>query len=197
VEQTGSNLAKRLGVSEAAVRRMLAPKHHTKPNKIQAALAALGKRIVVKIWRITQARCSGEHTAPARLTARTTRWYIQLSFKTMIVRGTQMDDMSAAMDAAYDRKLMIYFRENHASATAQYNDAELLNVISSARARAPSYGIRGGEGTRKFIYLAVLISPTFDDDPNVKRYLKQPDLDPDFKIVSLAHQVGHDIGERS
>jgi antitoxin HicB len=42
-----TELAKRLGVSETVVRRMLNPKHHTKPERIQAALAALGKRIVV------------------------------------------------------------------------------------------------------------------------------------------------------
>jgi hypothetical protein len=40
-------LPKRLGVSETVVRRMLKPKHDTKPEKIQAALVALGKRIVV------------------------------------------------------------------------------------------------------------------------------------------------------
>ena len=42
-----TELAKRLGVSETVIRRMLSPKHNTKPEKIQAALAALGKRIVV------------------------------------------------------------------------------------------------------------------------------------------------------
>jgi antitoxin HicB len=42
-----TRLAKRLGVSETVVRRMLNPRHHTQPEKIQAALAALGKRIVV------------------------------------------------------------------------------------------------------------------------------------------------------
>lgn len=42
-----TELAKRLGVSETVVRRMLNPKHQTKPEKIQAALIALGKRIVV------------------------------------------------------------------------------------------------------------------------------------------------------
>ncbi len=42
-----TELAKRLGVSETVVRRMLDPKHGTKPERIQAALAALGKRIVV------------------------------------------------------------------------------------------------------------------------------------------------------
>ncbi|HMC63163.1 MAG TPA: hypothetical protein VKJ01_28470 [Candidatus Solibacter sp.] len=42
-----SELARRLGMSETVVRRMLNPKHDTRPEKIQAALVALGKRIVV------------------------------------------------------------------------------------------------------------------------------------------------------
>lgn len=42
-----TELAQRLNVSETVIRRMLNPKHDTKPEKIQAALAALGKRIVV------------------------------------------------------------------------------------------------------------------------------------------------------
>ena len=43
-----TELARRLGVSETVVRRMLDPKHDTKPERIQAALAALWKRIVVR-----------------------------------------------------------------------------------------------------------------------------------------------------
>ena len=42
-----TELARRLGVSETVVRRMPDPRHDTKPEKIEAALAALGKRIVV------------------------------------------------------------------------------------------------------------------------------------------------------
>jgi antitoxin HicB len=44
---TRTSLANKLHVSETVVRRMLNPKHDTKPEKIQAALAALGKRLVV------------------------------------------------------------------------------------------------------------------------------------------------------
>jgi len=44
---TNTGLARRLGVSETVIRRMLDPKHTTRPEKIQAALAVLGKRIVV------------------------------------------------------------------------------------------------------------------------------------------------------
>ena len=47
VAMPNTELAKRLGVSETVVRRMLDPKHNTKPEKIQAALAVLGKRILV------------------------------------------------------------------------------------------------------------------------------------------------------
>ena len=42
-----TDLAKRLGVSETVVRRMLNPKHNTKPEMIQTALKTLGKRIVI------------------------------------------------------------------------------------------------------------------------------------------------------
>jgi antitoxin HicB len=50
-----TDLARMLGVSETVVRRMLNPKHATKPEKIQAALAALGKRIVVRFEDIAAA----------------------------------------------------------------------------------------------------------------------------------------------
>jgi antitoxin HicB len=41
-----SELARRLNVRETVVRRMLDPNHGTRTEKIQAALEALGKRIV-------------------------------------------------------------------------------------------------------------------------------------------------------
>lgn len=46
---SNSELARRLGVRETVVRRMLDPDHETKSKKIQAALEALGKRIVVAL----------------------------------------------------------------------------------------------------------------------------------------------------
>src|SRR5262249_7514662 len=44
-----SELARRLGVHERVVRRMLDPQHATKAEKIQAALAALGKQMMVEV----------------------------------------------------------------------------------------------------------------------------------------------------
>jgi antitoxin HicB len=51
-----TELAKRLGVSETVVRRVLDPKHYSKAEKIRAALAALGKRIVVRFLRMRRHR---------------------------------------------------------------------------------------------------------------------------------------------
>lgn len=46
---SNSELARRLGLHERVVRRMLDPKHATKTVKIQAGLAALGKQITVEV----------------------------------------------------------------------------------------------------------------------------------------------------
>lgn len=44
-----SGLARRLGVHERVIRRMLDPEHATKAVRIQAALAALGKQMTVEV----------------------------------------------------------------------------------------------------------------------------------------------------
>jgi antitoxin HicB len=44
---SNSALARKLGVGETVVRRMLNPDHATKADKIQAALGALGKRFLM------------------------------------------------------------------------------------------------------------------------------------------------------
>jgi antitoxin HicB len=41
------NLARRLGVSETVVRRMFDPGHATKSKKLEAALGAMGKQLIV------------------------------------------------------------------------------------------------------------------------------------------------------
>src|SRR5437588_5292462 len=44
-----SDLARRLGVHEGVIRRILDPRHASKAEKIQAALAALGKQMTVAV----------------------------------------------------------------------------------------------------------------------------------------------------
>jgi antitoxin HicB len=49
VGMSNSELARRLGVRETVVRRMLDPDHATKTDRLQAALEVLGKRILVAV----------------------------------------------------------------------------------------------------------------------------------------------------
>lgn len=44
-----SELARRLGLHERVIRRMLDPRHATKPERIQAALRVLGKQLTVEL----------------------------------------------------------------------------------------------------------------------------------------------------
>ncbi len=46
---SNSELARHLGVHERVIRRMLDPEHDTKAEKIQAALAVLGKHMIVEV----------------------------------------------------------------------------------------------------------------------------------------------------
>ena len=46
---SNSELARRLGIHERVVRRMLDPEHATKAEKIQAALAILGKQMTIEV----------------------------------------------------------------------------------------------------------------------------------------------------
>lgn len=48
-EVSNRELARRLGVTEAVVRRMLNPDHASKPGKIELALAALNKRVELSV----------------------------------------------------------------------------------------------------------------------------------------------------
>jgi len=44
-----SELARRLGVDEKEIRRMLSPRHQTKLARIEEALGLLGRRLVVSM----------------------------------------------------------------------------------------------------------------------------------------------------
>jgi len=44
-----AELARRMKCQETVIRRLLDPKHASRPEKLQAALAALGKRITLRL----------------------------------------------------------------------------------------------------------------------------------------------------
>ena len=76
-------------------------------------------------------------------------------------------------------------------------DASLLNLVAGQVQRAHTWGIDTPEGVIQFIALGVLVSPTFDEHPAVRRFLNAPDLDPDFKISVLSQLTTKKLRELS
>jgi hypothetical protein len=62
--------------------------------------------------------------------------------------------------------------------------------------KSKDYGLVSGDGVRRFIKLAVLISPQFDQQPDVQRFLRMPDLEPDMKIKLLSQLVAQQLREK-
>lgn len=97
----------------------------------------------------------------------------------------QMAASRASALAAYHRQLLAYFRADFPERTQSYDDAALLQLIATGQEKADRYGITSTEGIVQFIGLMLILSPTFDDDPQVHQYLTEPLLDPAFKLDLL------------
>ena len=104
----------------------------------------------------------------------------------MLIRSEQIAQIETSMRSEYWRRVMRGFQKRHPEITERFDEAQLLNIIVRAAETAGRYGISGGEPTMKFIAMAVLIDPNFDEEPAVQRFLSHPDLDPDAKICMLA-----------
>lgn len=59
---TNVDLAQRLGISEKAVRRLLDPDHHSRIDRLETALACLGRRLELAV---RPARCDSHSPAQA------------------------------------------------------------------------------------------------------------------------------------
>lgn len=104
----------------------------------------------------------------------------------MQISLAQLDQIHSARRAAYCWKLCEELRTEATEQVAQRDPEELLATVSDAVGRATRYGIVGGDGIRRFVKLAVLVDPRFDELPAVQSFLGLADLDPDLKIKMLS-----------
>ena len=113
----------------------------------------------------------------------------------MQIRPNQVAEMSQAKREQSFRGLLLDLRESAPSATAQFDDESLLSIIRQACDKAATYGVKSNEATTAFIKMAVFAGINFDDDPTIRRYLRTPDLDPDYKVKLLAELVTQKMNE--
>jgi len=113
----------------------------------------------------------------------------------MQIRANQVEEMSQAKKEQSFRSLLLDLRESAPLATAQFDDASLLSIIRQASDKASSYGLKSNEATTTFIKIAVFAGIDFDHDPTIGQYLRNPDLDPDYKVNLLAELAAQKMNE--
>jgi hypothetical protein len=103
----------------------------------------------------------------------------------MQIRSEQIQQMQVLMDTKFCGRICTELRTEIPAQVSRFGDLDLLRVVSDAVEKAKKYQVTGGDAVRRFVKLAVLISPQFDEIPDVQRFLRLPDLDPDAKIKLL------------
>ena len=113
----------------------------------------------------------------------------------MIVRADQMREMQVTRETLFFQRICAELRAQVPERTAPLDDDALLKAVAEAYTKSLGYGISTGGGVRRFVKLAVLVNPKFDEAPDVQRFLRMPDLDPDTKIKLLAQSVAQRLRE--
>lgn len=107
----------------------------------------------------------------------------------LVIRQVQLDQMQAAMDQSYYHHLHVYFRENYSKETQKWDDHILLEIIVKSVKRARQLGVKSAEAMLRYVGLAVLVNPNFDNDPKVSAFFDAPDFDPDYKVHLLSDML--------
>lgn len=107
----------------------------------------------------------------------------------MKISKAQIQAFQSALDEKYCRELFNWFRGHHPAETARLDDVELLGIIRESVSRARERKVGSAEATLRYVALAVLISPEFDQQPEVIAFLDAPGFDPDLKIHLLSDML--------
>ncbi|HXM45624.1 MAG TPA: hypothetical protein VN924_30585 [Bryobacteraceae bacterium] len=95
----------------------------------------------------------------------------------------------SAADARYHLLLREHYRKAIPEQAGKYDDTALLSVIAETHQRARRYGLQTADGMCRFIGLAIIIDPRFDDEASTAAFLAAPELDPDVKVGMLCDVI--------
>jgi hypothetical protein len=113
----------------------------------------------------------------------------------MQIREDQILQMARARRDESYRLMLAELRQTAPGATAHFDDAKLLATIRQAAEKAREYGVTSNRATTDFVKIAVFAGISFDQDPTVQRFLKSPELDPNYKVSLLAELVAKRLNE--
>jgi hypothetical protein len=101
------------------------------------------------------------------------------------IRPEQMAEFDKAVRRNFHQRLLAHYRQHLPEVTASWDDATLAQRIADADRRASLHGIRSERGIARFVGIALVAGPEFDNIPEVRACLDRPGVDPEVKIDLL------------
>jgi len=94
--------------------------------------------------------------------------------------------LDALRQERYHRQLLSHLRTTLAGHIQSRADAELIEIIKVAVEKAQRFGVTTGHAVMRYVTLAVVINPNFDEMPEVRRLFDLEGFDPDYKVHLLS-----------
>jgi hypothetical protein len=111
------------------------------------------------------------------------------------IRPEQLKVFQPVAEAAFERRVVEYLRENHDDEVVilpageyqvkDLDDGTLLKMVRTGIARARSYGMTWESNLTTFAIVMVVVAPNFDDHPLIQRVLNDDRIEPDQRIEQL------------
>lgn len=103
-----------------------------------------------------------------------------------VLQQAQLDALASSRERQYREDLLRHFRRDGLEPARAPSDEMLRSTIAHALDQARRLGVVSANGLLRYVSLAVLVSPDFDQIDEVRRLLDAPGFDQDYKVQLLS-----------
>lgn len=100
----------------------------------------------------------------------------------LVIREEQMKVFDAAAEASFERRLAALVREIQPELVSELDEDDLLACVQAGIERARGHGLGGEQSIGIFVGWMLEIAPNFDEQPNIRRLLTYPGLEPEQRL---------------
>ena len=102
------------------------------------------------------------------------------------ISPAQISALAEPMARAYEWQLVRDFQRQHPKSSAELGEARLHQVVCQSVARAQAAAVSSSGALLRYVSLAVLVHPDFDQRPEVQALMQAPGMDADYKVHLLS-----------
>ena len=117
----------------------------------------------------------------------------------MVIREAQFITLAQEGKAEFVKQLAEYLRAHHADTVARFPGGEmpvrsipektLEKLVQGGIERAGSHGISWRSALAAFVVTMFVVAPNFDDDADVREFLSDGDIAPDYRMDTVAERI--------